>query len=266
MLQTLKAAIRDVLPRRYQVPLKYWYSKLRGDLEDEMALLPKLIKPTDRVIDIGANRGVYAYSLARIGARVELFEPNPVCAQVLASWAAQRPNVNLQPVALSDHEGWAKLQIPVDAAGVEHDASASIERSGSGQFREQLVTLATLDSFQFQEVALIKIDVEGHEFSVVEGAQKTIASDKPTLLIEIEQRHNSRSITEIFKRITDFGYEGFFMDQGRLRPLSEFDVSAHQIPDNLGVKRRAYIDNFLFLHHSRLARGDFDRLGLDRLK
>jgi FkbM family methyltransferase len=267
MLRTLKTSIRDALPRRYQVSLKFWYSKLRADLEDEMALLPKLFNPSDRVIDIGANRGVYAYTLARLGARVELFEPNPVCAQVLASWAVQKPNVSLQAVALSDHEGSAELQIPVDSNGLEHDASASIEKSGSGEFREQVVPLATLDSFQFRQVALIKIDVEGHEFRVIEGAQKTIASNKPALLIEIEQRHNSRPITEVFKRVTDFGYEGFFMSQGNLRSLTEFDVSAHQIPGNLGGKSGAYINNFLFLHHSRLAKGEYDRLpGLVRLK
>jgi FkbM family methyltransferase len=268
MLRTLKTSIRDALPRRYQVPLKFWYSKLRGDLEDEMALLPKLFfNPSDRVIDIGANRGVYAYALARPGAKVELFEPNSACAQILASWAARKPNVSLHAVALSDHEGSAELQIPVDVTGVEHDASASIEKSGSGKFREQVVPLATLDSFKFRQVALIKIDVEGHEFRVIEGAQKTIASDTPALLIEIEQRHNSRPITAVFKRVTDCGYEGFFMCQGNLRPLPEFDVSAHQIPENLGGRSGAYINNFLFLHHSRLAKGEYDRLpGLVRLK
>jgi hypothetical protein len=180
---------------------------------------------------------------------------------------AKKPNVTLHAVALSDHEGSGTLNIPVDAAGVEHDASASVDKSGSGEFRERVVPLATLDSFQFCQVALIKIDVEGHELRVVEGAQKTIASDKPALLIEIEERHNSRPINEVFKRVTDFGYEGFFMSHGHLRSLSEFDVSAHQILENLGRKGRVYINNFLFLHHSRLARGEYKRLpGLSSLK
>lgn len=139
MFHTLKAAIRDAVPRRYQVPLKYWYSKLRCDLEDEMVLLLNLLKPSDRVIDIGSNRGVYAYPFARLGASVELFEPNPACSQILASWAAQRSNFRLHPIASSDYEGSAVFQIPVDAAGIEHDSSASIEKSGSGQFREQVV-------------------------------------------------------------------------------------------------------------------------------
>ena len=260
MFLTLKSAIRDALPRRYQVPLKFWYSKLRGDLEDEMALLPKLLKPSDIDIDIGANREVYAYSLARIGARVELFEPNPACAQILASWAAPRPNVNLHPVALSDHEGSAELQIPVDDAGVEHDSSASIEKSDSGQFREQVVPLSTLDIFQFLEVALIKIDVEGYELSVVKGAQKTIASDKPTLLIEIERRHVNHPFSATFNLHQDEGYRSFFFDSGILRPIDEFDVDRDQCLGNLGIHNSRYINNFLFLHETHLGNGSYAQL------
>ena len=260
MFLTLKSVIRDALPRRYQVPLKFWYNKLRDDLEDEMALLPKLLKPSDTVIDIGANRGVYAYSLARIGARVELFEPNPACAQILASWAAPRPNVNLHRVALSDHEGSAQLQIPVDEAGVEHDSSASIERSDSGQFREHVVPFATLDSFQFPQVALIKIDVEGHELSVVKGAQKTIASNKPALLIEIERRHVNHPFSSTFNLLQDEGYRSFFFDAMILRPIDEFDVDRDQRLGDLGIHNTRYINNFLFLHETHLGNGGYAQL------
>jgi FkbM family methyltransferase len=260
MLSSLKSTIRDALPRRYQVPLKFWYSKLRGDLEDEMTLLPKLLSPSDCVIDIGANRGVYAYSLARLGANVELFEPNPACAQILASWAAKRPSVHLHPFALSDHEGTAELLIPVDAAGVEHDASASIEKSGNGDFREQVVPLATLDSFQFGKVALIKIDVEGHEFSVLKGAQKTIASAKPALLIEIERRHTNHPFLATFNWLHDQGYKAFFLDEDILRPVDEFDVDRDQPIENLGIQNAKYINNFLFLHASRLDNGSYAQL------
>jgi FkbM family methyltransferase len=260
MFPTLKSAIRDALPHRYQVPIKFWYSKLRGDLEGEMALLPKLLKPSERVIDIGANRGVYAYLLTGLGARIELFEPNPACAQALASWAAQIPNVNLHTVALSDQEGSAKLRIPVDAAGVEHDASASIEKSAIGHFRELIVPLATLDSFQLRQVGLIKIDVEGHEYSVLQGVQQTIASDKPGLLIEIESRHADHSFLATFNWLHDQGYRSFFLDAGVLRPIDEFSADRDQPIENLGKKNTKYINNFLFLHETRLANGAYAQL------
>jgi FkbM family methyltransferase len=52
-----------------------------------------------------------------------------------------------------------------------------------------LVALQTLDSFQFENVSLIKIDVEGLAFSVIKGPEQKIASSRPVLLVEIEQRH-----------------------------------------------------------------------------
>ncbi len=260
MLGTMKTAIRDVLPLCYQVQLKFWYSKLRGNLEDEMLLLPQLLKPSDRVIDIGANRGIYAYPLARLGVTVELFEPNAACAQVLAAWALQKANVSLHPVGLSDHEGSAKLLIPVDAAGVEHDSSASIEKFGNGQFREQVVPLTTLDSFQFRQVSLIKIDVEGHETSVIHGAKQTISSNKPALLIEIERRHAKSSFSAAFNLLHAMSYQSFFFDGKSLRSVDEFDADRDQRLENLGMNGAKYINNFLFLHRARLNNGSYDEL------
>ena len=88
MSTSLKSQIRDLLPMRYQVPAKYWFGWFRGALEEEMKILPLVIRRHDRVIDVGGNRGVYAYRLSRLGARVEVFEPNPICLDVLSSWAA----------------------------------------------------------------------------------------------------------------------------------------------------------------------------------
>ena len=146
-----------------------------------MKFLALLVNQGDRVIDIGGNRGVYAYRLWGLKATVEVFEPNPVCFRVLETWAAGKPGVHLHSVALSNQSGSANLHIPIDGSGVEHDASASIEQSGFTKARDQLVSLQTLDSFQFDNVALIKIDVEGHEYSVIEGAVGTIAASRPAL-------------------------------------------------------------------------------------
>lgn len=260
MLNGLKTKARDLLPASCQVPAKYWYGKLSGALEAEMGLLGALVSPHDRVIDVGGNRGVYAYRLWRLGARVEVFEPNPVCLGVLKAWAEGKASVSVHPTALSSGAGEASLHIPVDAAGTEHDASASLENAGFAQSRDERVSLRTLDSFGFEGVSLIKIDVEGHEHSVLEGAAATIAYSKPALLVEIEQRHISRPIGEVFEKIRGFGYRGFFIEDGRLTPLERFDSSRHQALSNFGRSKAAYINNFLFLHRDRLAAGAYGAL------
>lgn len=260
MFNKLKNLVRDLLPKNYQVPVKYFYGSLRGTLEDEMKLLKFLVRSHDHVIDIGGNRGIYAYQLWKLGTKVEVFEPNPTCARILSAWAVDKPTVNVHTVALSSHVGSANLHIPIDESGIEHDASASIENTGFLHARDQLVPLQTLDSYQFEDVSLIKIDVEGHEYSVIEGAEATIISSRPALLVEIEQRHNSRPIGEVFEKIIVFGYEGYFMMKGKLMPLKNFNVASNQSMEDFNNSTGVYINNFLFLHQSRLAEGEYGNL------
>lgn len=260
MSKDLKTLFRDLLPMRYQVPMKYWYGWARRALEAEMKFLEVIVQNNDLVIDIGGNRGIYTYQLWRHGAKVEVFEPNPTCCQILKAWAADKRNVSVHSVALSSQEGSANLHIPVDGSGVEHDASASIEHSGFTQARDQLVPLQTLDSYRFDGVTLIKIDVEGHEYSVIEGAEETIVSSRPALLVEIEQRHIARPIAEIFEKILGFGYRGFFIEMHGLTHLENFNLDRHQSMENFGSAKGPYINNFLFLHQARLNDGEYGTL------
>ena len=257
---SMKPLIRDSLPMSWQVPVKYWYNRLRGTLEDEMQILESLVCPGDRAIDIGGNRGVYAYSLWRLGAEVDVFEPNPACVRILSAWAAGKSRVKIHPAALSNRDGSTSLHIPVDRYGVEHDASASIEHSGFENSRDETVTLQTLDSCAFDRVGLIKIDVEGHEHDVIEGSANTLRSSRPALLVEIEQRHSARPIQEMFEQILGFGYHGFFLDHGKMKSLDDFNVARHQSPDNFGKPGKPYINNFVFLHESKVAEGVYSIL------
>lgn len=245
---------------RYQVPVKYWYGVLQRSLEPEMKLLDSLLTGGDHVIDIGGNRGIYTYQLWRKGARVEVFEPNPACNRVLEAWAEGKASVQVHSVALSSEAGEANLHIPVDASGVEHDASASIEHAGFAHSRDQLVALKTLDSYGFKDISVIKIDVEGHEYSVIEGAAATIAASCPALLVEIEQRHIDKPIAEVFDLIQGFGYQGYFIGPQGLTPLKGFDLALHQSVENFGSANALYINNFLFLHGKRLERGEYQTL------
>jgi FkbM family methyltransferase len=260
MLYKIKPYLRDLLPARIQIPLKYWFLWLRGGLEREMSFLHLIIRNQDLCIDVGANRGIYTYLLYRLGAKVEAFEPNLACSNVLNIWSHDKPNINVHAVALSSYSGSATLHIPVDKIGVEHDASASIENTEFVNSRSQLVSIQTLDSYGFKDLKLIKIDVEGHEYSVIEGAVKTIISSRPALLIEIEQRHIDRPIAEVFAKILEFGYQGFFMGILGLTPLEEFNAARQQSMENFGTAKGPYINNFLFLHRVRVNKGEYSAL------
>lgn len=252
----IKSMLRDRLPARWQVPVKHLFLKATGGLEAELALLPLLIAPGERALDIGANYGTYALTLARLGARVDLFEPNPAIAAVLAAWAHGRTGVAVHALALSDRAGMAELVIPGEG-GIEHDSSAAIAGGAVASGRRVAVPLAPLDSLAIRDAALIKIDVEGHEDAVLRGAAATIAASSPALIVEIEQRHIARPIAEAFADILQQGYRGWFLCGGALLPLDRFDADRHQC---FGEPSVPYCNNFIFLAEARIARGDYARL------
>lgn len=261
MIRNVKAALRDALPAHLQVPVKYWYSAFRGHLEPELAVLDLLVARGDHVIDVGGNRGIYAYRLTELGAHVEVFEPNPSCLLVLQLWAATQRNVIVHGVALSSTSGKAQLTIPVGPDGVEHDSSGSLEnRSDHGSFITASVDIRSLDSFGFTNTSLIKIDVEGHEYQVIEGATETLKESSPALIVEIEQRHISRPIEEVFNLIVDRGYRGFFLDGKCMASLDRFDLSVHQSIGGALDLGSGYRNNFLFFDCAKLDRGDYCRL------
>lgn len=212
-----------------------------------MDLLSKLVNAEDRVIDIGGNRGIYAYALFTLGSRLAVFEPNPECFRVLKGWAAWKKNVDVYGVALSSQHGQSQLHIPIDSAGYEHDASASLQTCSDCMSRSVDVEVVTLDSFDFQDVKFIKIDVEGHELDVLKGATNTIASSMPIMLIEIEQRHCTIDISEIFVFISRLGYDGFYLDVNMLRSIAFFNVTRDQPTSGPAGKGVRYINNFLFI-------------------
>ena len=261
MNRSAKTAARDLIPPHYQVPIKYWYGRLRGQIEPEMALLPWIVGPGSHVADVGGNRGLYAHILHRLGATVEVFEPNPACARLLDGWAAGKPRIAVHPVALSVGPGTALLHVPVDARGIEHDSSASVEATGDSEHRDIEVALRPLDSFKFLDLDFIKIDVEGHEASVIAGGAKSIAASRPAILVEIEQRHHpDRSIGSIFDAMTADDYRGFFMRGGRLEPLVHFSAERDQSLAAFERGAGRYVNNFLFLRGARVDAGDYRQL------
>lgn len=249
----IKGVVRDLLPARWQVPIKHLYLKAAGGLEAELGLLPLLIRPGQRALDIGANYGTYALTLTRLGARVDLFEPNPVIAAVLAAWARGKTGVEVHALALSDRSGMADLVIP-GADGVEHDSSAAIAGGAVASGRRVEVPLAPLDSLEITDAALIKIDVEGHEGAVLRGAAATIVASSPALIVEIEQRHIPRPIDAAFDDVLAQGYRGWFLCDGALLPLARFDAALHQ---RFGEPGRPYCNNFIFLAEACIARGEY---------
>jgi FkbM family methyltransferase len=222
-------------------------------LDPEVALIGSELLPVRRrALDVGANFGLYTYAMARHARRVEVFEPMLECTSFINLWGS--PKVQVHQMALADRDGTAELHVPFMGGGFA-SAVASLTPP-DGQFRTVSVPLTTLDRFEFQDVDLIKIDVEGHEFEVLQGGLETIRHSRPNLIIEVEEWHlrrRGRTMQDVFGLVSDLGYHGAFLRAGRLVPLSEFSIEMDQVQQHGNMTPGAYINNFIFRPNERRA-------------
>jgi FkbM family methyltransferase len=240
---SLKSRIRDrvvdLVPSRHEMAARYHFNRLLGRLEPELELIVELVPHPRRCLDIGANVGLYTFRLAGIADAVEAFEPMQSCADRLR--ASGLANVRVHQVALSNHTGEGVLHLP---AGDRHAAAyASLTNEFAGG-ESATVELRTIDSYAFEAVDLIKIDVEGHELEVLEGARGTIERERPTIIVEVEERHRSGGVGAVFAFFDGLGYQGSFLGNGTLLPLSVFSVRLHQFAADPHDPR--YVHNFIF--------------------
>lgn len=233
------------VPLRWQLPYVCAKLRLQGALDEEIAWLKRLMPGKGGVaIDIGANIGIYSYHLSRICDRVEAFDPNRACLRILEAYAAR--NINANCVALSAKPGIMTLNIPV-VDGVQQTGLASANAVVAQVVTSFEVPTRTLDEYAFDDVRFIKIDVEGHEPNVLAGAEGTIRENQPIMLLEIEQRHQSKPIGSIFDAVSANGYRGFFVFKGVLQTIDTFDESFHQRGYLEKVQHVKYVNNFFFV-------------------
>jgi hypothetical protein len=105
-------------------------------------------------------------------------------------------------------------------------------------------------------VGFIKIDVEGHQQAVLDGALETIRRCRPRMLVEVEERLSPGGLERAKAYFRDLGYHGYFVWAGRLEPIDRFSIEQMQKPANLPeltamLQQRErfgrYIYNFIFL-------------------
>lgn len=177
-------------------------------LEAEMLGLRELVGPGSVCVDVGAAAGLYTQVLSRLAGpsgRVHSVEPlafaHPVWNRVLRTASAR--NVQQHALALGVEPGRGLMSVPVGRYGLVTGRSFLSDRcrglGSNAEFAGQVevsVPVATLDGLGEQagldRLDFIKIDVEGAELSVLQGAEQVIEKFRPSLLVEIEARHTAR--------------------------------------------------------------------------
>jgi FkbM family methyltransferase len=134
-------------------------------------------------LDIGANVGLWSRDLVDNFAKVVAFEPVAVFRECLEKNVVGN-NFFISPLALGDHDTQATMIITEGNSGHSHLDPATL---GTGD-----VQVVKLDNLNIENVDYIKIDCEGYEYRVLQGAEQTVKRWRPIMVIE-QKPHDAYS-------------------------------------------------------------------------
>lgn len=146
----------------------------------KLALALPFLKNARVAVDVGAHCGLWTVQLGRYFDRVECFEPLKDHIECWKKNAGRKLSQRLHEVALGHKNGWTGINRVSGMSGRSYVG-------GDGSY-----PVRTLDSYQFKDVDLIKIDVEGFEYFVVKGAEETILENRPVMIVEQKKNLSNR--------------------------------------------------------------------------
>ncbi|NBM19572.1 FkbM family methyltransferase [Streptomyces sp. GC420] len=222
--------------------------------EPELRRLADFCPPGGTAVDVGGWYGPWSRRLARRASRVVTLEPVPHLARALCATAPR--NVRVVQAAAADRSGIATLWLPPGGRG-DRGVSSLVRRDLHGT--SVVVHCLTLDELDLKRVTLVKIDVDGAELPVLQGAEQTMARHRPTLFIELETR--IQPLEPVLDLLDARDYRGWVLPGRHWVPLARFDLAGHQARTHhlaeQGLVRRAlvpgprYVNSVLFLPKGR---------------
>lgn len=196
-----------VNPRDFYVSLGIRHGRWEAS---ETSFVKRVVKPGMNAIDVGANLGWYTVHMARLvgdGGSVVAFEPRDDLHRYLAMTVDENglANVTVHRLALgaAETERLLRWRANDDNPGSTHFSPRVLEEDESFEaFSYQQTTVRTLDATVRQRVDFIKIDVEGAEKMVFDGAERILRRDRPVILSEMSPG--------LLRLVSNIDIEGYF--------------------------------------------------------
>ena len=153
-------------------------------------------------LDIGANVGLWSRDLVKSFGRVIAFEPVALFRECLEQ-NVTGANFEVRPVALGDQDTMGTMIITEDNSGHSH---LDPNTMGAGD-----VQVVRLDNLNLHDINYIKIDCEGYEYRILQGAEQTIRRCRPVVVIE-QKPHDAYS-----KQYGQFAAVGLLKEWGMIK-------------------------------------------------
>jgi len=126
-------------------------------------------------MDIGANVGLWTRDMCEVFEHVIAFEPVSMFRECLTR-NVKKDNLTVEPVALGDQETMINMIITEDNMGHTHIDPTS--------FGQGTTPVRRLDNLDFPIIDYMKIDCEGYEYQIIQGAEQTIKRCRPVVVVE----------------------------------------------------------------------------------
>lgn len=233
MLKDIKFFLQKIFIYEHKILKKRILKSIQDKTEKEYLLIPDLCNKNLLSIDIGVFRGVYSYLLSQCSQSVIGFEANPIMySYIKKNLTKIIKNIELHNIALSNKIGNTMLRIPYrkksffkrNFEDYYEGGLATIHKDNNLEnknFESFNIKCSMLNNFFFdKKIGFIKIDTEGHEQSILEGATNILSKDKPNLLIEIELKHRGNLAKDTFYFLKQFGYTAYVFDKNKLKKVT----------------------------------------------
>lgn len=215
-----------VVPDTLNLITSYVLEEQRDWFEDEIRFVRKLLSPGDKVIDIGANYGVYTLSMARAvgpSGRIWAFEPTSSTAKSLTKSIVANGfgNVIVDQRGVSQERATLHLSLNDNSELNEIVRAPNVAMNGA----TELIEVASLDELSEQygwtDIAFMKIDAEGEESRIIRGGRKFFANNSP--LVQYEVKAGPDLHMELVEEFRSIGYAPYRLIPGLnlLAPLAD---------------------------------------------
>ena len=149
-------------------------------------------RKVEYIVDVGGHVGLWSRPMIqRANTRyIWAFEPNSSVRECYVMNMSRFDNYTIYPIALGDKNTKGYLNVEKDNSG-----NTNIDPIKSGD-----TEIKTLDSFNLKQIDYMKVDAEGYEYNIVQGAKETIERCKPFVHLEMKtkrMRHTNKDYTKL---------------------------------------------------------------------
>lgn len=235
-LLEIKMSIKKKLYSKLEM-LTLFFLRLQGvgvevDQQKEINLIQKCLKKEPLCIfDVGANKGQYALALCSVfkNSTIHSFEPSPTAFSVAQKNLKTKTNIILNNIGFSDKIGNATLYSDIKGSGLASLSKRRLCHFDISFEEQEKIWLTTIDNYcqnnNINHIDLLKIDAEGHELSILNGAE-AMFKNKNIDLVQFEfggcNIDSKTYFQDFYYLFNNLGYDIFRMTNTSLLHIDSY--------------------------------------------